>query len=39
MRKTSIGEEDETEDNSEDEEKGVLRKIMILITMMKSMTT
>ena len=39
MRKTSIGEEDETEDNSEDEEKGVLRTIMILITMMKSMTT
>ena len=39
MRKTRIDEEAETEDNSEDEEKGVLRTITMLIIMMMSMKT
>ena len=39
MRKTRIDEGAETEDNSEDEENGVLRKIMMLIIVMMSMKT
>ena len=39
MMKMKIDEEAETEDNIEDEEKRVLRKIMMSIIMMMSMKT